>query len=296
MTRRRNRAAAAEGRYALPGGQARRSLVRLARLMMTERNAARIVRACSRMWSRAAAAGTRDMAAVWCAEWHWLHNAPLEGAHMPWPSGHRLRTRLLTACLNGGMVPPEEAWEWLGGAGVCADSAAWARTWAEFAAVARVKAGSRTALCCLLAGTPAAETREARLVEWLSERVATVFRCAWRRCMRTGREQASRLEDAWWRRVRSAVPGEEPVRHARLPGSAMHLDVFWPRARLALEIQGEPHWRAVGRFGGDAGFAARQERDARKRAICLALGIRLVEATHHSDPATVCRLLAAARR
>jgi len=67
------------------------------------------------------------------------------------------------------------------------------------------------------------------------------------------------------------------LRHISLPESGMHLDIFWPEAMIALEVQGEQHWRPIGIFGGVKKFAERQERDARKRNICAMLGIKLME-------------------
>ncbi|MCX7846775.1 MAG: hypothetical protein N2595_01910, partial [bacterium] len=106
---------------------------------------------------------------------------------------------------------------------------------------------------------------------------------AWERARRSGRETVSALEEEWWERVRKAFPRLRVERHVRLPGTRLHLDVYWPGRGVALEVQGEPHWRAIERFGGGAALARRQEHDARKRGLCRALGITLVEVTPDSS-------------
>ena len=316
------------------GGAGRKSLASLVRAMTTCTDSAAIVRTCLRLCGPRTSDMVRGQAVVWCAEWHWLHGVPLDASALPWPTGTRLRLRLLTTCLNGGHVPPIPAWHWLrggDGSATCGTDArvstvqwqsdcggtrsgasvpyglvkrgppsqsprnwddAWSRTWKDFCATMR--GGARRACAvpyCALVGTRMADTLDAVLPNWTGDNVRAFFRCAWTRCRRTGRETASRLEDDWWRMVRGVFPGSEPERHAPLPGGGMHLDVFWPRERVALEVQGEPHWQSVGMFGGAAGLAKRQERDARKRTLCAELGIRLVEVTRHTGLDDVCALL-----
>ena len=109
--------------------------------------------------------------------------------------------------------------------------------------------------------------------------VKTYFKVEWNKSQRTGRETVSVLEEKWWQFAGKIMPGMKILRHISLPESGMHLDIFWPEAMIALEIQGEQHWRSIGMFGGVKKFAERQERDARKRNICAMLGIKLMEAS-----------------
>ena len=55
------------------------------------------------------------------------------------------------------------------------------------------------------------------------------------------------------------------------------LDVFLPELGLAIEHQGEQHYRPVSAFGGAEGFERTQERDERKRALCNNNGVAVVE-------------------
>ena len=55
------------------------------------------------------------------------------------------------------------------------------------------------------------------------------------------------------------------------------LDIYLPDLSLAIEHQGEQHFQPVDGFGGEKAFAKVQERDDRKRNLCLENGVSLVE-------------------
>lgn len=55
------------------------------------------------------------------------------------------------------------------------------------------------------------------------------------------------------------------------------VDIYVPSLNLAIEYQGEQHYRAISRFGGEEGFEATQSRDDRKRALLASNGVRLLE-------------------
>lgn len=55
------------------------------------------------------------------------------------------------------------------------------------------------------------------------------------------------------------------------------LDVYIPALNLALEHQGEQHYKAIKAFGGDAALQRNLERDALKKQLCLENGVHLVE-------------------
>ncbi|MGA9414148.1 MAG: hypothetical protein WBV60_05610 [Terriglobales bacterium] len=61
------------------------------------------------------------------------------------------------------------------------------------------------------------------------------------------------------------------------------LDFFIPALSLAIEYQGEQHFKPVERFGGEATFPETQLRDARKRRLCKENGVRLVYFTYTED-------------
>lgn len=55
------------------------------------------------------------------------------------------------------------------------------------------------------------------------------------------------------------------------------IDIYIPSLNLAIEYQGEQHYRAIDRFGGEEGLAATESRDARKRALLKSNGVQLLE-------------------
>lgn len=55
------------------------------------------------------------------------------------------------------------------------------------------------------------------------------------------------------------------------------IDVYVPDLRLAIEYQGQQHFEPVDLFGGEDGFRATSARDARKRTLLTANGVRLIE-------------------
>lgn len=55
------------------------------------------------------------------------------------------------------------------------------------------------------------------------------------------------------------------------------LDIYIPNKKLGIEYQGEQHYRPVSIFGDEEAFAYRQELDARKRELCVANGVKLLE-------------------
>jgi len=248
-----------------------------------------------REWERAVACvrapGLRAQAAQWLLEWRALGGRGKSEDVGEWPPDDRLRAQQLLVCVNYGLTPPVEAWRWLAGVGggrAGVEGEAWENVWREFCVAVReggrnVEASVRQEQpVCWLAGTPLAEVRRGVIVMWGHAVVRAFFRTAWEGTRRSGREVSSRVEEEWWQRVRAAFPRLRVERHVPLPHSRMHLDIYWPRRGVALEVQGEPHWRAIARFGGGAGLARRQERDARKRALCRALGITLIEVTAES--------------
>jgi hypothetical protein len=56
-----------------------------------------------------------------------------------------------------------------------------------------------------------------------------------------------------------------------------HYDVYLPDLKIALEYQGEQHFRAIPYFGGEEGLLRTQERDRRKREISVANGVYQID-------------------
>lgn len=55
------------------------------------------------------------------------------------------------------------------------------------------------------------------------------------------------------------------------------LDIYLPDCKIGIEYQGEQHYKPVDAFGGNARFADNQERDFRKKQLCVNNGINLLE-------------------
>ncbi|WP_396659180.1 hypothetical protein [Microbacterium oxydans] len=85
--------------------------------------------------------------------------------------------------------------------------------------------------------------------------------------------------------LRTAFPHEHVVHQGRphwlRPQS---LDVYFPQREVAIEYQGLQHSEPVGRFGGAEAFERQQERDRRKRELCVKHGVSLIEVHPGYDP------------
>jgi hypothetical protein len=72
-------------------------------------------------------------------------------------------------------------------------------------------------------------------------------------------------------------PGQEVLRREH-PGflEGLELDIYVPALKLAIEYQGQQHFHPIRAWGGKAALQAVQDRDARKAALCVEHGVRLV--------------------
>ena len=107
--------------------------------------------------------------------------------------------------------------------------------------------------------------------------INSYFRVMWQQSKRTGKEKVSGLENRWWLRLKKEFPKKKILRHVQLPSSRMHLDIFFQESMLAVEIQGDLHWRAVPAFGGAEALAGKLQNDADKRKLCKKFGVKLIE-------------------
>ena len=86
--------------------------------------------------------------------------------------------------------------------------------------------------------------------------------------------------------IESIYPGKEILRHYRpkwLQG--LELDIYVPEDHIGFEYQGIQHFVAVEHWGGQAQLKKQQEHDARKKALCQSLNIRLI-CVNYNEPLT----------
>ena len=63
----------------------------------------------------------------------------------------------------------------------------------------------------------------------------------------------------------------------------LKLDFFLPKYNIAIEVQGEQHFKPFDRFGGERGLSEQIERDDIKRRLCKDNGIKLFYITKRNN-------------
>ncbi len=78
--------------------------------------------------------------------------------------------------------------------------------------------------------------------------------------------------------VKKLFPEQVVLREASPPWlGRQRLDVYLPALGLALEHQGEQHYKAISAFGGENALQRNRERDVIKRRLCEENAVLLVE-------------------
>jgi hypothetical protein len=85
-------------------------------------------------------------------------------------------------------------------------------------------------------------------------------------------------------RVRELLPNVEVIAHGQ-PNwlGRQHIDIWIPAHGIGIEYHGLQHFQSVDFFGGEDAFQRVQERDNRKRDLCMKNGLRLVEIRYDLD-------------
>jgi hypothetical protein len=103
-------------------------------------------------------------------------------------------------------------------------------------------------------------------------------------------------EAEMYQAVKKLFPDTLVLREASPPWlGRQRLDVYLPELKLALEYQGEQHFRPVAIFGGEKALARNIERDALKRRFCEENNVELI-CIHFDEPVTVASLKLRLRR
>lgn len=78
--------------------------------------------------------------------------------------------------------------------------------------------------------------------------------------------------------IRELFPDQRVLREASPDWlGRMRLDIYMPDLAVAIEHQGEQHYRPISVFGGANAYSRLQERDALKRALCAKNGVEVVD-------------------
>jgi hypothetical protein len=107
----------------------------------------------------------------------------------------------------------------------------------------------------------------------LCDEVIEALKAAWARDFN---EIQWKAEEGTFLALKTMLPDTQIVRHARPSWLVpQHLDIFLPEYAVAIEYQGEQHYRPIEIFGGARGLAITVERDERKKRICYLAGVKL---------------------
>lgn len=94
----------------------------------------------------------------------------------------------------------------------------------------------------------------------------------------------SLTETKLYQLVKSVFKGYEVIRHAR-PSflQRQHLDIYIPELKLAIEYQGEQHFKPIDFWGGLEALEASQRRDEKKRKVCENHGIQVIYFSYEDE-------------
>lgn len=78
--------------------------------------------------------------------------------------------------------------------------------------------------------------------------------------------------------IRELFPDRHVLREASPEWlGRMRIDIYLPELKLAIEHQGEQHYRPIAIFGGEEAHLRVLERDALKRKLCMENGVTVID-------------------
>jgi len=128
---------------------------------------------------------------------------------------------------------------------------------------------------------PYKDVRRGTAFSDLCDFLGSEIKAAWERDLARIRWKS---EESAYLALQSLLPDMTLERHA-MPAwlAPQHLDIFLPEAGIAVEYQGEQHYRPLEVFGGEAGYEATRRRDENKARLCKLAGIRLEYIRYDDD-------------
>ena len=84
--------------------------------------------------------------------------------------------------------------------------------------------------------------------------------------------------------LKNAYPETQVIQHGRPPWlGRQHLDIWFPRWKIAVEYHGKQHFEPVDFFGGEEAYIKNVERDERKKGLCKENNVKLLVVTSEHD-------------
>ena len=186
-----------------------------------------------------------------------------------WTNSQSINCKILELCTLKKIIPPLSAWKFLANDTRNINEDAWKKIWLAW---------------CSAYSNKFQKNIKRKLpifnVTWTSDFVRGFFLLA-KACLY--KNKISKLENKFFSFVKNISEIQPILRHVALPDCKMHLDFFFPKFNLAVEIQGAPHFLPFEFFGGVNTLARKNEADAKKRRLCKKLNLRLYEISELDD-------------
>ena len=181
-----------------------------------------------------------------------------EGENFSWTEFRQINYQILNWCTEQNIVPPKNAWKFLTKSKIILTDEQWKTIWNIW--------------CLYYEGIFSLNNLE---IDWNSTKLSGFFSLA-QKCVDKN-FTASKLEEKVFE-ILKKIPEIQPLlKHVPLPESTMHLDIYLPKYKIAIEVQGTPHYLPIKHMGGALTLAKKNESDAKKRKICQKLKIQLCE-------------------